>query len=157
MRASRWVIFGAASHVCCAQASSSSSDVIIGPNSAPCASRDVHSHSPRSPKEKERREVQWSWFVTGGGTNSAAVEDERHSRWWRSRKRWAKRQAEMAAEEATQGHRSLAEQIARKQVIVVQGLLRRLKRWLGAIVDITTLKRVRLLRKARQVRRVSVG
>lgn len=159
MRAPRWVIFGAASHVyCCAQASFSRSNGggLIGPNSAPHnSSGNDYRYSPLSPKETQRREAaRCSWFVTGGATNPAVgAEDECHPRWWRSRKRWAKRQAELAAQEAAEVRPSLAQQIARKQVIVVQGVLRRLKRLLGAIVDITTLKRIRLLRKARQVRR----
>lgn len=164
MRAPRLAVFGAASHICSCAQSSSSSNGIIGPNSAPCnrSSRDGYStYSPLLlPKETQQQQgreaARYSWFVTGGGGASSAVaaEDECHSRWWRSRKRWAKRhQAQLAAKEAAEGRLSLAQQLARKQVIAVQGMLRRLRRWLGAIVDITTLKRIRLLRKARKVRR----
>ncbi|CAN0191654.1 unnamed protein product [Pylaiella littoralis] len=155
MRAPRWVIFGAASHVCCcAQASLSSSNDIIGPNCLSACRDRRYRYSPLSSAketQQKRKAARRSWLVTGGGTKSAvAAEGECHSRWWRSRKRWAKRQAELAAKEAAEGCPSLVQQIARKQVIVVQGMLRRLKRWLGALVDITTLRRVRLLRKARQ-------
>ncbi|CAM9153266.1 unnamed protein product, partial [Hapterophycus canaliculatus] len=90
-----------------------------------------------------------AWVLTRGGAGSATGEREPSSRWWRSRKRRAKRQAEMAAREAAQDslHRSVP---LAKHVLLVQGVLRQLKRWLGFIVDITTLKRLRLLRRARQ-------
>ncbi|CAM9891454.1 unnamed protein product [Scytosiphon promiscuus] len=57
----------------------------------------------------------------------------------------------MAAREAARDslHRSVP---LAKHVVLVQGVLRHLKRWLGFIVDITTFKRLRLLRRARQVR-----
>lgn len=144
MRATRLIILGAASHVCCGQSLYHRDfDKISPPGNG-------NGRHVRSRPQAERREAPRSWFVSGGGA-AAAADEESHTRWWRSRKRWAKRQAEKkAAEErvaSTTGAR------CRKHVIAVQGMLRRLKRWLGLIVDITTLKRLRLLRQARQVRR----
>ncbi|CAM9712566.1 unnamed protein product [Ectocarpus sp. 13 AM-2016] len=87
-----------------------------------------------------------SLFLIRGGASSEPF-DESHpqSRWWRSRKRWAKRKAaELAAKEAKES-RTHAHT---KHVIL--NLLRRLKRWIGVVVDFTTLKRLRLLRQARR-------
>lgn len=142
MRASRLIILGAASRVCCGQSLYHRDfDTIARPGSG----RHVHS------RPQAEREASPSWFVSSGGAGEA--DDEPPTRWWRSRKRWAKRQAEKkAAEEREAASSSAAAQMARKHVLAVQGMLRRLKRWLGLIVDITTLKRLRLLRQARQVR-----
>lgn len=158
MKASRWVIFGAASHhVCSAPASSLSSTCSLGRNPYCCSRHSRHVKSPQSTEEKqERREARPSWFITGGSVTSSATEMDCRRRWWRSRKRRAALQAELAAKESAVDCRSLRKQVARKQVLVLQGMLRRLKRWLGFIVDITTLKRFRLLREARQVRLGSV-
>lgn len=144
MRATRFLVLGAASHVCCGQSLYNRDLEIISP---PCNGRRVQSHSR---PQQERRGAPRSWLLSGGGVE--ASDDETHTRWWRSRKRWAKRQAEKrAAEERVAATTSSAARMARKHVIAVQGMLRRLKRWLGLIVDITTLKRLRLLRQARQV------
>lgn len=149
-RATRLIILGAASHVCCGQSLYHRDlDTKI---SAPGNGGRHHVHAR---PQAERREAPRPWFVSGGGAEES--DDEPHTRWWRSRKRWAKRQAEKkAAEERVTAASSSASQMARKHVIAIQGLLRRLRRLLGIIVDATTLKRLRLLRQARQVRRSAV-
>lgn len=165
MRASRLVIIGAASHVCCAHAlhcsssssRSSSGSSNVGP-SAGAAAECQRRRSVRPSRQQQESGARWSWFVTGGGTTPAAAEDEPQTRWWRSRKRRARQQAEerAAAEGRSRGVTSgTVGQIARRHVVAVQGMLRRLRRWLVVLVDITTLKRLRLLRHARQVRRLS--
>lgn len=147
MRATRLLILGAASHVCCGQSlyHRRDFDTISTPHKG--NGRRMYSRPPQA----GRREAPRSWFVSGGGAEEA--DDEPHARWWRSRKRWAKRRAEKKAAEEEHGAAasSGAAQMARKRVIAIQGMLRRLKRLLGFIVDITTLKRLRLLRQARQV------
>lgn len=157
MKVSRCVLVGAVSYVCRAQAffltsssRSSSSNGSSGgfpPHSGTASDRRL---LERDGKHSER----WRrpWLVTGGGVSSASGERQPNSRWWRSRKRRAKRQAEIAERQAAQHslHRSVP--LTKKHVVLLQGVLRQLRRWLGFIVDITTLKRLRLLRRARQVR-----
>lgn len=143
MRATHLIILGAAWQVCCGRSLYGDFDKI--------SPRGRHLHP--GPQANKRREAPRSWFVSGGG---AEVEREGPpTRWWRSRKRWAKRQAEKKAAEEQKVAALRASQLARKHVLAVQGMLRRLRRLLGLIVDITTLKRLRLLRQARQVRRPS--
>lgn len=151
MRATRLIVLGAASHVCCGQSLYHRDlDTICRP---PGNGRHVHSRPPQASRRGEAPPP--SWLVSGGGAEE--TDDEPPTRWWRSRKRWAKRQAEKkAAEERQAASSSAVAQMARKHVIAVQGMLRRLKRLLGLILDIATLKRLRLLRQARQVRRPAV-
>lgn len=148
MRATRLIILGAASHVCCGQSLYHRDFEKI---SIPCIGNNGRRVYSRQQAER-RREAPRPWFVSGGGAE-AAGDDEPPTRWWRSRKRWAKRQAEKKAAEERVAASSSAAQIARKHVIAVQGLLRRLRRCLGMIIDIATLKRLRMLRQARQVLR----
>eukprot|EP00903_Cladosiphon_okamuranus_P010915 g10310.t1 len=148
MRATRLLILGAASHVCCGQSlhHPDAFDTTISTRQGG-GSRRVYAR----PRRAGRSDSPRSWFVSGGGA-AEEDDDEPHARWWRSRKRWAKRQAEKTAadDERHVKTASSTAQMARKHAIAIQGMLLRLKRLLGLIVDITTLKRVRLLRQARQ-------
>lgn len=164
MKASLLFLIVVLSHLCRAQAlfsassSRSRSDSCSRGSSAGCppysgtdSDRPLLERDGNHSEGRRRRRRRRSWLLTRGGASSANGEKEPNSRWWRSRKRRAKRQSEIAAREAAQDalHRSVP---LAKHLVLVQGVLRQLKRWLGFIVDITTLKRLRLLRRARQVR-----
>lgn len=154
MRKSPWILLGAASQISCFQA--------LQFASIDRALRSVDLRGGRCNADADVNERTGSGFWSGRWAHqqrehlsqqTAPVdEDSKHpSRWWRSKKRRAALQAEMVAAEVIKSHHSRSNVRVRKHVVLALGVLRRLRRWLSVIVDITTLKRLRQIRQARQV------
>lgn len=151
MRKSPWILLSAASQISCFQAVQSAS--------INRALRNIDLRGGKSNADVD--EGSGSDFWTGRwaqhqrehpSQQTASVDEgSKHpSRWWRSKKRRAALQAEMVAAEVTKNNRRSSIQV-RKHVVRALGVLRKLRRWLSVIVDITTLKRLRQIRQAKQV------
>lgn len=146
------IIIGAASNACNAHvvgsrkhaAAAAEHPKRLRPN------RHLSGSSRRSLETADELLTSSAWrslFLIRGGTSSELFDESKpQSRWWRSRKRWAKRKAaELAAKEAKESR------TYSHPKHVIQNLLRRLRHWIGVVVDFATMKRLRLLRQARKV------
>lgn len=109
-----------------------------------------------------RRDFTRALFVSGGwrrrerlvenfDSSSSAVDGWGYLGWRRRRRRAEKR---ATIEEGTREHDPVALSTSRRaeqHMLLVMDVLRRIRRLLGAIVDIATLKRLRQLRQAKKV------
>lgn len=153
MRKSPWILLGAASQISCFQAVQFASidqalrsvDLRGGRNNADVNERSGSGFWTGRWAQQQREHLSQQ-------TTSVDEDSSNPSRWWRSRKRRAALQAEMVAAEVVKHHHRGNVQV-RKHVVLALGVLRRLRRWLSVIVDITTLKRLRQIRQAKQVRK----
>lgn len=150
MRGSNLIVLGAASHISWAQAAYSSQTVLqLNDVSSPL---NVNLHSNET--------LLQLVIVRGGGEvkqlQQAAADSSGDSpssiRWWIFLNRRAARKAsnEMMAPEETKGV------LQTRRSVLALDIWRRLRRWLSALVDIATLKRLRQNRQARQVGRLLV-
>lgn len=145
MRTSPWILLGAASQISCFQA--------LQFASVERALRSVDLRGRSNADVDERTgsgywSGRWSQHREHVLQQTASEGLKPPSRWWRVRKRWEAEQAELAAAEVVEHHHRHVR--VRKHVVLALGVLRRLRRWLSVIVDITTLKRLRQIRHAKR-------
>lgn len=141
MRGSTLIVLGAASHILCVQAAYSSQTVPRLNDVSSPLKVNLHSNETLLQLRGGGEVKQLQPAAANSGDIPSSI------RWWTFHNRRAARKAanEMMAPEDTKGV------LQTRRSVFALDIWRRLRRWLSALVDIATLKRLRQNRQARQV------
>lgn len=143
MRGSGLIFLGAASHISCTHALYSRQTLLVVNNESHPLKVNLHSDARSTLLQLsgggEANQLQPGAANCSGDAPPAI-------QWWRFRKRRAARK-----ENETTAPEVVEVVLQTRRSVLALDVLRRIRRWLAALVDIATLKRLRQNRQARQV------